>query len=214
MSLQKDIYNKLKTAIIYGELLPGEKLSEIELAKKMNVSRTPIREVFRQLQTESYLNVAPNKGAYVSKLSPDEIEEIYNIVGLLEGYAAELTAQKIKDLELKELKKLQKKLIFYASKKRYRDYVEENTKFHHLITRLSGNNNLLKIITELRTRIYRYRLMSVTIPGYLEKYAIEHEKIIDALGERDSDRARKYMKEHVDFVKKILVNFLNENFGL
>jgi DNA-binding GntR family transcriptional regulator len=212
--MQKDIYSKLKTAIIYGKLPPGERLSEIELAKKMNVSRTPVREAFWQLQTEGYIDVVPKKGTYVSKLPPEEVEEIYNIVGLLEAYAAELTAQKIRDLDLKKLKKLQKKLTLYASKKRYRDYVMENTKFHHLITRLSGSNNLLKIITDLRTRIYRYRLMSVTIPGYLEKYASDHEKIIDALGEKDSNRARKHMKEHIDFVKKILVDFLKENFWL
>ena len=213
MSLQNDIYNKLKKAIIYGELSPGEKLSEIELAKKMNVSRTPIREAFRQLQMEGYITVSPNKGAYVTKLPPEEIEEIYNLVSLLEGYAAELTAQKIDNSELNELRKIQKKLVFFASRSKYQDYIKWNTEFHHLITRLSGNNNLVKVSTDFRTRIYRYRLISVTILGYLEKYASDHEKIINALKKRDPVLAKKYMEEHVNFVKKILVNFLKGNPG-
>jgi DNA-binding GntR family transcriptional regulator len=213
MSLQIDIYNKLKNAIIYGELSPGEKLSEIELAKNLNSSRTPIREAFRQLQTEGYLTVVPNKGACVSKLPLEEIEEIYNVIRLLEGYAAELAAKRINNSELNELKKLQKKLTLDAYKKRYRDYIEKNTEFHHLITRLSGNSHLERIISELRMRIFRYRLVSVTIPGYLGRYASDHEKIIDSIGKRDSIRAGKYIREHVDFVKEVLVNFLKDNRG-
>ncbi|NIN91778.1 GntR family transcriptional regulator, partial [bacterium] len=110
MSLQEDIYDRLKKSIIYGELSPGEKLSEVALAGKMKVSRTPIREAFRQLQMEGYITVESNKGAYVSKLPPEEIEEIYDIISLLEGYAAELTARRVKDSELRELRELQEQL--------------------------------------------------------------------------------------------------------
>jgi DNA-binding GntR family transcriptional regulator len=211
MPSQVDIYNKLKRLIYYGELNPGEKLSEIELTKKMNVSRTPIREAFRQLQMEGYITVLPNKGAYVSKLPPEKIEEIYDVVRLLEGFAAELAARKISDSGLNKLKKIQEKLVLFPSQKKYRNYIKWNTEFHKWITRLSGNNSLAQTVTELRTRIYRYRLISVTIPGYLEKYASDHERIINAIGKKDSVRAKKYMEEHVHFVKKILVSFLKEN---
>ena len=214
MSLQQDIYDRLKKSIIYGELSPGEKLSEVALAGKMKVSRTPIREAFRQLQMEGYITVESNKGAYVSKLPPEEIEEIYDIISLLEGYAAELTARRVKDSELRELRELQGQLVVSASRKKYREYIEKNTEFHHVIARLSGSKKLVKIINELRTRIYRYRLVSVTIPGYLEEYASHHEDVIDAIGRKDFLSARKYMQEHVIFVKEVLVNFLNENPGL
>jgi DNA-binding GntR family transcriptional regulator len=213
MSLHNDIYDKLKKAIIYGELSPGEKISEIEYAKKVNTSRTPIREAFRKLQMEGYITASPNKGAYVSKLPPEEIENIYNVISLLEGYAAELATGKINKADLTKLRGFQKKLVFYASKKKYRDYIEENTKFHNFITQLSGNNCLTKTVTELRARIYRYRLTSVTIPGYLEKYASDHAKIIESIAKKDSVLARKCLTGHVDFVKEVLVNFLRENPG-
>lgn len=213
MSIQNTIYGELKRAIIYGELSPGEKLSELELATRLDTSRTPIREALRQLQMEGYVTVAPNKGAHVSKLPPEEIEDIYNVISVLEGYAGELAAKKISAIGLKKLREHQKRLVLFASKRMYRQYVEENTKFHQLITRLSGNNCLAKTVTELRARIYRYRLTSVTIPGYLEKYASEHANIIKAITNGDSVRARKYLAEHVNFVKNILVEFLKENRG-
>jgi len=213
MSLQREVYNSLKEAIIYGELSPGEKLSEIELAKKMKVSRTPIREAFRQLQMEGYISVEPNKGAFVSKLPSEEIGEIYDIISLLEGYAAQLAAQKMSTADLDKLRKLQKNLIAFASQKKFREYIEENTEFHHFITRSTGNKTLAKTILNLRARIYRYRLTSITIPGYLKKYVSDHEKIVHAIAKKDSVRAREYMEDHVHFVKDILVNFLRENLG-
>jgi len=92
--------------------------------------------------------------------------------------------------------------------------LEKNTFFHRFITELSENNTLVKTISELRSRVYRYRFVSVTIPGYLEKYASDHEKIIDAIGRKDSVRAREYVTEHVQFVKGVLVGFLREQKGL
>jgi len=213
MSLLKSVYNKLKKQIIYGELSPGEKLSEFGLAKRLNSSRTPIREAFRQLQTEGYLTVVANRGAYVSKLPPEELEEIYNIVGVLEGYAAELATLKIRVSELNRLKMLHRKIAIYAKKREFRNYVDTNYEFHLLIVHISGNNTLVKTIKDFRSKIFRYRLMSVTIPGYIEKYVSDHGKIISAIENKDSALAGKYMKDHVNFVTNILGGFLKENVG-
>jgi GntR family transcriptional repressor for pyruvate dehydrogenase complex len=132
----------------------------------------------------------------------------------LEGYAAKQAAKQMSHVELDKLKKLDDRLQLYASRNKYNDYIEKNVEFHRLITNLSGNGHVAKLVTELRMRIYRYRLMSVTIPGYLSIYASQHKKIIDALGERNSVLARKYMEEHVTFVQDILVKFLKENMNL
>jgi DNA-binding GntR family transcriptional regulator len=213
MSAQKEIYQKLKKAIISGELNPGEKLSEVSLAKSLDTSRTPIREAFRQLEAEGYISLVSNKGAYVSKLPLEEIAEVYNLLGLLEGYAAELAAQEITAAELDNLKRLQWKLRGYAEKKNFREYTEKNDEFHRMISLFSANQMLVKTISELRTRIYRYRLNNIIIPGYMGHYVSDHEKIIEALGQRDALKARKHMKTHIQFVKDILVKFLKENPG-
>lgn len=214
MASRDEIYNKIKKSIIYGELAQGEKLSESVLAEKMKVSRTPIREAFRQLQMEGYIHVLVNRGAYVSKLPPEEVDEIYSIVALLEGYAAKLAAKGITHSELNKLNKLHKELHLYASRNNYQDYIEKNVEFHRLITILGGNRKLAQIVSELRMRIYRYRVISVTIPGYINTYASQHKKIIQALSEKNSGLAKKYMEEHVNFVRNILVNFLKYNIKL
>ena len=207
----ENIYKKVKNMIVSGVLNPGEKLYEVELAKTLNVSRTPVREAFRQLQMEGYITVFPNKGAFVSKLPPEEINETYSVIILTEGFAAGLAAQNISKPELNELKKIQKKLISYVSEKKYRDYAEKNTDFHYLITHSSGNKMLTKFTNKLRSHVYRYRLTSVTVPGYLEQYVSHHEKIIDAISKKNATAAKNYMEEHVTFVKTVLVNFLQEN---
>ena len=211
MSLQEDIYNKLKKSIIYGELSPGEKLNELDLAKKLQVSRTPVREAFRRLQVDGHVTFLTNKGVFVTKLPPDEIQETYNIIGILEGYAAELAAGNISGKDLKILRKFQKELNQLASQNKYHDYAEKNYEFHRFITTLSRNKTLVNTISSLRSRVYTYRFISVTIPGYLEKYASDHEHIIDAIEKNDSGRARNCMKKHVDFVNDILVSFLKDH---
>jgi DNA-binding GntR family transcriptional regulator len=209
-----EIYQQLKRAIVFGELSPGEKLSEVSLAKSFDISRTPIREAFRQLQAEGYITLVSNKGAYVSKLLIDEIAEVYNLLSLLEGYGAELAAQRISREELDHLKRIQQKLTGYTEKKKFRDYMEKNDEFHRQVTLFSTNKTLAKTVSELRARIYRYRLNSVIIPGYMKNYVSDHEKIIEALEHRDAVKARKCMKGHVQFVKEVLMRFLKENPGL
>lgn len=213
MSLQENIYNQLKERIISGELSPGEKLNEIEIGKKMNVSRTPIRESFRRLQVDGYVTFTPNKGVFVTKYPPEEIKEAYDIIGILEGYAAELAANNITDKELTILRNHQNKLTEYSLEQRNHEYAEENHKFHQYIISLSGSSTLVKTISALRSRVFKYRFISVTIPGYLEKYASDHEQIIDSLEKKDSVRAGICMKNHVDFVKNILVSFLKDNYN-
>jgi DNA-binding GntR family transcriptional regulator len=213
MSTRNDLYHRLKKAIVYGELSPGEKLSEISLAKSLNTSRTPIREAFRQLHGEGYIALLSNKGAYVNKLSLEEIAEIYNLLGLLEGYGAELAALRITGEKLEHLKRIQQKLIGYTEKNKFRDYMEKNNAFHHRIVSYSGNQTLVRTVSELRSRIYRYRLNSVIIPGYMSHYVSDHEKILEALDRRDAGKARNFMKGHIQLVRNILVRFLKENPG-
>ena len=208
-----EIYQQLKKAIVFGELSPGEKLSEVSLAKSFHISRTPIREAFRQLQAEGYITLVSNKGAYVSKLLLEETAEIYNLLSLLEGYGAELASQKISREELDHLKQIQQKLKGYTDRKKFRDYMEKNDEFHRYVTFCSRNKTLAKTVSELRARIYRYRLNSVIIPGYMKDYVSDHEKIIEALEDRDAAKARKFMKGHVQFVKEVLLRFLKENPG-
>jgi len=210
-SVQIDVYNKLKNLIVYGELSPGEKLSELELSKKLQSSRTPIREAFRQLQMEGYIDVFPNKGAYVTKLPVEKIAEIYDVVALLEGRAVELATTKLTRTHMRELRMLQKKLYECASQKKYNNYAIINTEFHNLIIRLSGNNTLIKINDSLRMQLYRYKVISTMIQGQIPTSLSDHERILDAISKKNAVAAGKLFREHVMRVKEILVAFLKHD---
>ncbi len=103
-TLREKILETIRDAILKGTLKPGEKVAEPELAERFGISRTPIREAFRQLESEGYLTVIPRKGAVVTALSEQDVQEFYAIKSILEGYAAELAATR---LSLKEIERLE-----------------------------------------------------------------------------------------------------------
>lgn len=106
MSQTEEAYQKIRDAITYGQLKPGERLVETKICEIFKVGRTPLREALRQLQMEGYIDVFSNKGAVISKISIRDVEEIYNIVAILEGYATEVATGYIRTLDKKELRSI------------------------------------------------------------------------------------------------------------
>jgi len=207
---QREIaYHKIRDAITVGVLKPGEKLIEQKISKAFGVGRTPLREALRQLQMENYIDVIPRKGAFISRISTKDIEEIYDIVALLEGFAAEITAEKISPSDKKSLKDLQKALRKYGANKAYVDWLEKNTLFHRRFTEISGNNSLCEAVSNLRKRIYRYRFIAITIPGHIQEYIEDHQAILEAVLHGKGKAAGKAMRRHVLKVRNILLDFLH-----
>src|SRR5512140_2192132 len=110
LTLREKIIETIRDAIMSGALKPGEKVAEPELAERFGISRTPIREAFRQLESEGFLVVIPRKGAVVVSFSPKEIEEFYAIKSILEGYAARKACENLSDREIDKLRTINDKL--------------------------------------------------------------------------------------------------------
>src|SRR5690349_6633325 len=110
LTLREKILETIRDAIMSGALKPGEKVAEPELAERFGISRTPIREAFRQLESEGYLTVIPRKGAVVVSFSPKEVEEFYAIKSILEGYAARRACINLTAREVDKLKTINEKL--------------------------------------------------------------------------------------------------------
>ncbi len=109
-TLREKILETIRDAILKGSLKPGERVSEPELAERFGISRTPIREAFRQLESEGYLEVIPRKGAVVASLSERDVEEFYAIKIILEGFAARMAAEKLSDKDIDRLEAINTKL--------------------------------------------------------------------------------------------------------
>lgn len=208
---RESVYQHIRDDITYGIMSPGEQIFEAAVAKKFSMSRTPVREAIRQLQMEGYITVVPNSGAFVSKISPQDIKEIYEIVALLEGYGVQLATQKVTLKEIKELKNLHQEVNAAAKKDDVRRYNQYNIRLHMSLIQASGNENLVTTIRSLRNRIYRTHYIGITIPGHYEEYIEDHREILDAMSKKDSVKARSLMENHIQRTKNILINYLEKN---
>ncbi|MGN8817389.1 GntR family transcriptional regulator [Oribacterium sp. HCP28S3_H8] len=199
LPLRDLVFNTLRQAILKGELKPGERLMEIQLAEKLGVSRTPIREAIRKLELEGLVLMIPRKGAEVAKISHKSLQDVLEVRGALEELATDLACQRITDEELESLRKAEahfKQVV--SSGGNEMQIAEADEAYHDIIYNASGNKKLVQMINNLREQMYRYRLEYIKDEAKRGTLISEHEKILEAIRLRDIIRAKALMKEHID----------------
>lgn len=197
LSLEEMVYSRLEEEILSGELASGCALGEIALAKRLGVSRTPIRSAIHRLAEEGLVEVVPNKGATVIGINTADLVDIYKIRERLEGLASSLAAQRITDEELNELGETVELAEFYI-KKNDTDHIKElDTVFHSIIYKASGSRFLSRTLSELHRKIETYRKRSLSVPGRLIKSQEEHREILDAIKAKNAERADQLTSLHV-----------------
>ncbi len=187
--LSQKVYRALKTEIIKGSLKPGTKLLEGKIAKQMGVSRTPIREALKKLAAEGFVKMNPNQAVVVSNASVEDVQEVLQIRGVLEGLAARLAIKMISEKEIKELEKYQKQMEYYTKKDDVLAFSEMDAEFHELILNICGNNRLIQIRKNLNDQDHRYRIRSLSVPGRLKCSLKEHKEVVEALKRKDAEQA-------------------------
>ena len=203
--LSQKVYRALKTEIIKGSLKPGTKLSEGKIAKQLGVSRTPIRETLMQLAAEGFVKMNPNQAVVVSNASLEDVQEVLQIRGVLEGLAARLATKIVNEEEIKELEKYQKQMEYYTNKDDALAFSEMDAEFHELILNICGNNRLIRIRKNLSEQAHRYRIRSLSVPGRLKYSLKEHQEIIEALKRKDAEQADRLSQKHIE---NVLANIL------
>lgn len=197
-TLSEKVYNAFKKDIVQGVYAPGEALTEKVLAKIYKGSRTPVREAALRLQQERLLRIVPNRGYFISQITLQDMNEIYEYRAAVECTTAELAAQKAPDEELlSELLKLAKISYRTDSRESYTQFIEADTAFHMNIARLSRNQMLVRAVAEARCYMERIMYAAIDIHYYGEFPTREHLDILKAIQEHDPERARQTMYEHV-----------------
>lgn len=191
------IFNKIREDILEGRYKDGEALTETRLAEEFGVSRTPIREVIRQLELDGLVESIPNRGVFVVGVTPQDIEEIYEIRILVEGLAARWAAERITDEELKALTDAYELMEFYTAKNDIGQIARFNTEFHEIIFEAARSKYLKKILTNIQSYIQWARLSSLKTEGRAERALFEHRAIVEALNNRDSIEAERLIIQHV-----------------
>lgn len=208
--LSQKVYRVLKTEIIKGSLKPGTKLLEGKIAEQTGVSRTPVREALKELAAEGFVKMNPNQAVVVSNASVEDIQEVLQIRGVLEGLAARLAIKMISEEEIKELEKYQKQMEYYTKKDDILAFSEMDAEFHELILNICGNNKLIQIRKNISDQAHRYRIRSLSIPGRLKYSLKEHQEIVEALKRKNAEQADRLSQKHIENVLANILAHKNE----
>ncbi len=195
LTLRERIVETIRDAIIRGNLKPGERVAESEVARSLGISRTPIREAFRQLESEGFLTVMPRKGAVVSSFSEKDIEEFYEVKALLEGEAARLAQPKMGHRETQRLRELNEMMRLAAERGDAKTVFRAHNEFHATFVDLCGNDKLRELIHQLMSQFARFRYL-LSVKGEVQDSLNQHEQIILAFESGDADRVAKLVREN------------------
>ena len=190
-------YDQLKAGIVSGDLPPGSRLKEAELAKRLSISRTPVREALKRLIAEHLVSRDDRGAVAVHVPTRREIDDIYLIREVLEGLAARLAAHRISDPELTRLTVTVEAMDRAREAGRIRDLVSANVAFHDLLNQASGNGRLVKLGQELRDSILLFSREAFASLDRASDTAEEHAEILAALQAHDAHRAEIAARAHV-----------------
>jgi DNA-binding GntR family transcriptional regulator len=208
--LRETIYADLRRQVLSGRLLPGARLVESSLAESLQVSRTVIREVIKQLELEGLVKITPYKGTEVSRLSLQDIEELYGIQAALEGLAGGLAARKMTLQDISQLRSLHERMRKNA-RKDPGEWQRLNIAFHQFFIDKCANRRLHALIKNHRDQFARYWRIILSIPGQRERSNDDHEKILKALDRGEPLKVRLAMEEHIGKSARNLNTFLEKN---
>lgn len=188
-------YRRLLDEIRRGELLPGARLRENELAERLGISRTPVREAIRQLESDGLVAHLPRQGATVRTLDYPEIMELYEMRAVLEGTAARLAARGASEVEIAELRALNDEL---AKAGHGREAYELNRQFHLTLLDAAKNRFLVKATDALQKTMFILGTSTLIEPERARQAVAEHKAILDALEKRDDTKAENLMRTHIE----------------
>ena len=204
--LREIVYEELKRQIMVGEIAPGTRMMEVELAEEMGVSRTPVREAIRKLEKEGLVTIEPRRGAYASDISAKDMVDILEVRQDLEGMAAGIAAQKITDEGRIELENIARKYKDSVDREDIEEIIKNDEAFHKYIGSLSGNKTLIKMVSQVQELALRFRYIYYEDFSRFKNQPSEHQAIVDAIAGGDVAGARKYAEEHLaglkDFVRR------------
>lgn len=201
-------YALLRAGILGGQYAPGERLGEAELAKLTGSSRTPVREAMRRLEIEGLVEVLPHRGARVSAWTPDDLEEIYDLRAMLEGFAVARAASRIepKDVDrMEELCDLMEQVCPPGPDQDLDRVTELNAEFHGIAREAAASTRLVTMLNAVVQLPLVVRTFHQYSPADLARSGAHHRDLVAALRNRDSGWAESVMRAHVLAAKSVLL---------
>ena len=197
----EQVCERIRSAILSGELKPGSKLTEQDLAAELEVSRTPIREAIRQLEVERLVSRTPFVGVTVTRLSPEEVIELLDIREVLEGLVARLATRNMDSVHLQRLRKSLQQLAASAKKGDVASYLDHALAFRRGLVECCRSATLSEHVLAIENRLRLTGSRTALLPGRMEAAIREHEKLLDAIARRDADDAERLNRERIRHIR-------------
>lgn len=207
-TLRERVYSRLREMIVSGEIPLNSQLDERELAEKLSVSRTPLREAIGKLVKEGVIEYRPYKGNFVKRLSAKQISDLYQVRKVLEAMAVRLAIENLTDKGLTELLGILEDVDAALDHSDLEQFNAADGRFHETIARMSGNETLIESLRRLELQLRIMRNLANRDPDVVERTAQERPHILRALESRDAELASRLMEEHIEGVRRSVVQQL------
>jgi DNA-binding GntR family transcriptional regulator len=191
------VVEHLRSFITEGVLAPGKKLNERELCETLGISRTPLREALKVLAVEGLIEINPNRGASVARMSELEIRETFELMSGIEAFAGELACERITAQELEDIKALHYAMVVSKNQNDLPGYYQRNRAIHDLINLAARNSALRQVYLSLNRRIHALRFLSNQQAPKWDRALHDHEEMIEALQARDGKRLSEILRHHL-----------------
>jgi DNA-binding GntR family transcriptional regulator len=195
-ALHAAVLDRLRDMIVEGDIAVGDRLHEIDLAAKLQVSRTPLREALKLLATEGLVELLPGRGARVSALTPEAVGELFEVISGLERLAGELAAARMSKRDFERLKRMHDRMAEHFAAKNRHDYFALNHEIHVAIVAAAKNANLAAVHASLMAKARRGRYAALASDDRWREAMGEHEALMAALADRDAQRAGEILSRH------------------
>ena len=195
--LHDTVVEHLRSFITEGVLSAGQKLNERELCDTLGISRTPLREALKVLAMEGLIEINPNRGASVARMSEQEIRETFELMSGIEAFAGQLACERITEQELDEIKALHNAMVVSKNQNDLPGYYHRNRSIHDLINLAARNSALRQVYLSLNRRIHSLRYLSNQQAPKWDRALHDHEDMIVALQERDGKRLSEILRHHL-----------------
>jgi phosphonate utilization transcriptional regulator len=214
-SLATLVQQELERAILAGDILPGDKLNESEVANELSVSRGPVREAFRALEQAGLVRTEKNRGVFVREVSLAEADEIYEVRAGLDQLIGRLAAQRASAGHVEELRGLVARMREAAAARSVADYYPLNIRFHDRLAEITGNGTLVSSYRRLVNELHLYRRQTLA-RGHdaFPASTAEHAAIVEAIAARDPEGAARLLYEHVRKSRERLASALERDDSL
>lgn len=196
-SLSNSLFADIREHIMNGKYSNGEKLTENKICSEFGVSRTPVREAFKQLELEGLIENIPNRGAFVIGLSEQDIHDIYELRKAIEIKAIKWAIERMAEEELKDLQESYDLMEFYTLKKDTEKVEDMNSNFHEIIYQSTHSRFLEHVLKSYQFYIMKTRRAALQVEDRLEEVLQEHKRILDAIYAKDIEEGKKAVIEHL-----------------